>query len=379
MTRSLLALAFALSLSACAPSADDPASADATVFVARLGADTVAVERVVRDARGIDVTLITRVPATQRTEARIDLDGESRMVGYTSQTRDAGGQVVQTLSMTRDGDSVRVQAGDASRRAFAAGPDALPFVEYAHAAFDLALQRGTSGTLPMATNRSILDFAITRHGQTATVRHPSRGAMAVTLGPDGGLDTLDAAETTRKLFVTRAPGFDVDAFERRAAALDADGRGIGALSGRAEEQATVDGATITLDHGQPSLRGRQVWGTVVPYGSLWRTGADRATHLTTDRPLVLGEGANALRLGAGTVTLFSVPEANGGVLVVNGQTGQNGNSYDQTQDIGRIPFTLEMLTTPVEQLEIVAEPDGDRGRLVIRWGDRALSVPFRVE
>ncbi len=378
MPRSLLALAFILTFSACAPTTDDSANADATVFVARLGADTVAVERVVRDASGADVTLITRVPTTQRTEARIDLDADSQMLGYTSETRDAGGQVIQTLSITRDGDSVRVQAGDASPRAFAAGLDALPFVEYAHASFDLALQRGTNGTLPMATNRSILDFTLTRHGQTATVRHPSRGAMAVTLGPDGGLDTLDAAETTRKLLVTRAPGFDVDAFERRAAALDAGGRGIGALSGRAETQATINGATITIDHGQPSLRGRQVWGSVIPYGNLWRTGADRATHLTSDRPIVLGEGANALRIPAGTVTLFSVPEANG-VLIVNEQTGQNGNSYDQTQDVGRVPFTLETLTTPVEQLEIVAEPNGNGGRLVIRWGNRALSVPLRVE
>ncbi|MDT7858399.1 DUF2911 domain-containing protein [Rubrivirga sp. S365] len=348
------------------------------MFVARLGADTVAVERVVRDARGLDVTLVTRVPTTQRTEARLDLDADGRMLAFTSETRGAGGEAVRAVRMTRDGDSLRVGDGT-STRALAAGPDALPFVEYAHAPFDLALRRGTDGTLPMATGRSVLDFTVTRDGRTATVRHPFRGPMAVTLGPDGGLATLDAAETTRKLVVTRAPGFDVDAFQRRAAALDAAGRGIGPLSGRAEAQSAVAGAEITVDHGQPSLRGRQVWGTVVPYGRVWRTGADRATHLTTSRPLVFGRGADAVRVPAGTVTLFSVPEADGGVLVVNGQTGQNGNAYDPARDLGRVPFELDALAEPVERLEIVAEPDGDGGRLVVRWGDQTRSVPFRVE
>ncbi len=105
----------------------------------------------------------------------------------------------------------------------------------------------------------------------------------------------------------------------------------------------------------------------------------RATHLTTDRALVLGSGSNELRIPAGSVTLFAEPEAGGGMLIVNRQTGQNGNSYDPAQDLGRIPLVLERLATHVERLEIVAEPAGQGGRLVVRWGDRALSVPFRVE
>lgn len=379
-----------LALSACATTAPRQQSSvgapsepnDATIFVAKLGADTVAVERIVRDARGLVMTLITRVPTTQRTVARMDLDAEGRMLAYMSETSDAKGQVLRTVHMTRDGDSLRVVAAagsERSQRALAAGPDALPFVEYAHAPFDVALRRGTTGALPMVTERAVLGFTVEREGRNATVRHPFRGPMAVTLGSSGELATLDAAETTRKLVVSHAPGLDVAAFMRRAAALDAAGRGAGPLSGRAETEAAVAGATIALDHGQPSLRGRQVWGSVVPYGRVWRTGADRATHLTTDRPLLLGSGPSALRIPAGSVTLFSIPEADGGTLIVSRQTGQNGNSYDPAQDLGRVSFALEQLSNPVEQLEIAAEPAGQNGRLVIRWGERALSVPFRVE
>lgn len=383
MPRYLLLVLLAATLAACEsavpPAGQSASDSDMALFVARLGADTVAVERVRRGARGAEVTLITRVPATQRMEARLDLDADSRMLAFSSETRGADGQLLRSLRMTRDGDSLLVQADDAAPRMLAAGPDALPFIEYAHAPFDVALRRGTDGALPMVMGRSVREFTVTQEGETATVRHPSRGPMAVTLTPGGGIATLDAAETTRKLIVTRAPGLDMDAFERRAAALDEAGQGLGALSGRAETQTTVDGATISLDHGQPSLRGRQVWGTVVPYGTVWRTGADGATHLTTDRPLVLGTGTSAVRIPAGSVTLFSIPEEDGGMLIVNGQTGQNGNRYDAAQDLGRIPFELESVASPVEQLEIDAEPKDDGGRLVLRWGDRALSVPFRVE
>ncbi|HEX8385063.1 MAG TPA: DUF2911 domain-containing protein, partial [Rubricoccaceae bacterium] len=199
---------------------------------------------------------------------------------------------------------------------------------------------------------------------------------------DGRLVALDASETTRKLVVSRALDADVDAAALRYAALDAAGRGLGPLSGRAEATVTLGGATVTVDHGQPALRGRDVWGTVVPWGRVWRTGADRATHLTATRDLVLGaaEGAT-LRVPAGTHTLYTVPEPDGGALVVSRQTGQNGASYDASQDHGRVPLAVRTLGAPVERLEVAVEPGaggGPDGRLVVRWGLRELSVPVRV-
>ena len=380
MPRALLASSLAVVLAACAPTAPrvDVAPDAATIFVARLGADTVAVERVVRDAQGVNVTLVTRVPTAQRTEARLDLDPAGRMLAYASETRDADGAGCRTTwTADRAGDSLRVQAGDAAPRMLAASRDALPFVEYAHASFDLALRRGTDGPLPMATERSVLDFTVTQDGQAATVRHPFRS--------DGGHGRSrrgarhpHAAETTRKPWLARA--------RARRRCVHAPGRR--ARRRRSRDRTPLGTCRDAGDRGgrddhprpRPAVAPRAAGvGHRRPLRQRLAHRRGRRTHLTTDRPLVLGRGASTLRIPAGTVTLFSVPQADGGVLIVNGQTGQNGNRYDPTQDLGRVLFALDPLAAPVERLEIVAEPDGDGGRLVIRWGDRALSVPFRTE
>jgi hypothetical protein len=66
--------------------------------------------------------------------------------------------------------------------------------------------------------------------------------------------------------------------------------------------------------GRPAQRGREVFGGLVPYGEIWRTGADLATHLSTDRPLRLGRE----RLPAGSYSMFTIPEPDGWTLVLSG-------------------------------------------------------------
>jgi hypothetical protein len=162
------------------------------------------------------------------------------------------------------------------------------------------------------------------------------------------------------------------------AVADAAGRGVGALSGRAEVTATVAGATITLDHGTPSKRGREIWGRLVPFGQVWRTGANQATGFTTDRALVLGSGPDTLAVAAGAYTLFSIPERDGGILIVNRQTGQAGTAYDAAHDLGRVPLMARPLAEPVEVFTIAVTADGDGGLLRLQWDGRELVVPFRV-
>ncbi len=212
-----------------------------------------------------------------------------------------------------------------------------------------------------------------------TVTHPSRGPMAVTADARGQLVALDAGATTRKVTVRRVPDVDVEGFAQRAAAADAAGRSFGALSGRAEARATVGAATVAVDYGQPLRRGREVWGALVPWGEVWRTGANRATHIETDRPLVLGEGDGALAVPAGRYTLYTVPQPDGGILIVNRQTGQGGTTYDAGQDLGRVPLTRSPLGEAVEAFTISVEPTGPgSGRLALQWDRDEFAVPFAV-
>ena len=120
------------------------------------------------------------------------------------------------------------------------------------------------------------------------------------------------------------------------------------------------------------MRGRKIVGGLVPYGRVWRTGADAATTLTTDAPLNIG-GAS---VPAGKVTLYTLPSAQGWKLIINKQTGQWGTEYDEKQDLGRIPMTVSKTSAPVEQLtiEIADTPAG--GELRLSWENTLAVVPF---
>lgn len=385
----LLALAPSLLIAGCA-SADRPGGAPATgadgAFVTLLGTDTLAVERFTRTPAGMEATVVLRAPRTTVTHYRLDLDPSGALQRYEATTRlpgDAPGAApVRREVAVRDGDSLRVTVtGEGARTAAVpAAAGALPFVDMAHWPFELVVERAVAAgrdTLvqPLFTDRGPLDFRVgVREGGRVHLTHPLRGTMTVQADPEGRLLSLDAGETTRKVTVTRVAAVDIDGLARRFAALDAAGRPFGALSGRGEARGVVGGATLTVDYGRPAMRGREVWGALVPWGQVWRTGANLATHLTTDRDLVVG----GLAVPAGRYTLYSVPAPDGGVLIINRQTGQGGTTYDAAQDLGRVPLTRTALAEPVELFTITVDPTPTGGALRLQWDRTELSVPFTV-
>jgi hypothetical protein len=144
--------------------------------------------------------------------------------------------------------------------------------------------------------------------------------------------------------VERTRWLDLDRLTADFAARDAAGKGLGTLSPRSAARIRVGEANVWLDYSRPSLRGRPSWGGLVPFGEVWRLGANDATHLSTDRPLQLG----TLALEPGTYTLFLLPEAaDRWTLIVNRRTGMSGLDYTGGADVGRISMTVEMVQRPV--------------------------------
>ena len=126
----------------------------------------------------------------------------------------------------------------------------------------------------------------------------------------------------------------------------------------------LDGANISIEYGRPALKGRTIGTDVAPFGQVWRTGADEATTLKTDKMLMFG----SMHLAPGTYTLYTLPTAQGWQLIVNKQTGQWGTVYDQKQDAGRAPMTIGKTTAPVEELTISIDDTPAGGTLRIEWG-----------
>ncbi len=136
---------------------------------------------------------------------------------------------------------------------------------------------------------------------------------------------------------------------------------------------TIAGAHISIEYGRPSLKGRSET-EMMPPGKEWRTGADEATTLKSDKPLKFG----TLLIPAGTYTLYTVPGPDQWQLVVSKKTGQWGIPYPAGQDLGRTPMKVSKTSAPVEQLTFSIEPSPGGGTLRIEWGTTSATAPFTV-
>jgi Protein of unknown function (DUF2911) len=135
----------------------------------------------------------------------------------------------------------------------------------------------------------------------------------------------------------------------------------------------IGGAKVTVQYGRPYKKGRAIFGALVPYDQVWRTGADEATTLTTDGDLMIG----ALRVPKGSYALFTVPGKTEWTLVVNKTAKQWGAfSYGAKDDLGRVPMKVGATAAPVEQFTIEIQPAGERkATLKLSWDKLAASVP----
>ena len=137
---------------------------------------------------------------------------------------------------------------------------------------------------------------------------------------------------------------------------------------------TVDGANISITYGRPFLKGRAE-AKLMPPGREWRTGADEATTLTTDKNLMFGN----VHLTPGTYTLYTVPGETEWQLVISKKTGQWGIPYPGAgEDLGRAPMTVTKNPTPVEQLTISIDDTSAGGDLSIAWGTQKATIAFMV-
>ena len=138
---------------------------------------------------------------------------------------------------------------------------------------------------------------------------------------------------------------------------------------------------MTIDYGQPHARGRTIFGGLVPFGEVWRLGANWATSLSLDVNVRIGE----LDVPRGLYTLFLLPREDGADLIVNRQTRQWGTDYDPSLDLGRTPLRRRSLAETAHSLIVTLEPvspqeadERPAGTLRIAWGEVELTTEWRV-
>jgi len=133
---------------------------------------------------------------------------------------------------------------------------------------------------------------------------------------------------------------------------------------------------ITTDYSSPRMKGRKIFGELVPFGEVWRTGANDATTFVTTAAVSVGGTA----VPAGSYTIFTVPAADKWTLIVNKKTGEWGIPYKyESDELARIPMTVSKTNAPVENFTITYDKAGSGCTLRMEWENTRATVDISAK
>lgn len=367
-------------------------------IVTRLGVDTVAIERYMRSSDKLEGDLVLRYPRVRTIHYVADLGPRGEIKSMTAVARRPNtdptaapatrivmqfGDTLAVISVERNGTADTTAGG---RKTFRGGVAPMLGVEpTSYGVYEQLLSSARLG-------RDSAAFALIAPGAGPTPsiilrrRGPDSVAFTSTFFPGwtevaqvdsrGRINGVDATATTIKTIAQRVPNLDVDNLVKSWAATEAARGGMmGQMSPPDTTRATIGGANLTVAYSRPLKRGRVIFGNVVPWNQVWRTGANAATIFTTDKDLVFGTTV----VPAGKYTLWTLPTPSGAKLIFNSETGQWGTDYHSARDFASVALTTKQVSPPVEQFVIGVVPQGPGGMLRFSWDDKEFAVPFTVK
>ncbi len=362
-----------------------PADAqEAANFVLRIGNDTVAVERYTRSATEVNGRQLLRTPRATIREYSARLDGAGHPTAIEIRIYRPGETTPMTraeVRMMADSARVTLHQGDSTRvMTLPATRGAIPFLGYSVGLYEIPLASFRRGASASATSTllplgSTTPYQLTiggADGDWLAVTNIA-GESRVQVDQQGRILRWDGTGSTLKLEGERLTQLDFDGMVEGFLTRERNGQALGSLSPRDSVVASVAGTAVRVDYSRPGRRGRTIAGGVVPWGSVWRTGANAATLISFDRDVLLGDA----RVPAGSYSLWTLPTPEGWTLIVNSQTGQWGTDHDTARDLVRVPMRSEPPADRPEQFTIAVRPDGDGGRLTLTWDDVHVWVPVR--
>jgi hypothetical protein len=353
-------------------------SAQEGAFIARLGVDTTAIEWF-RHADGrIEGGLLVRSPRVVRRTYVYLLSPDGRIAqaqqASVALNAPAGSPPILHATATFAGDSAVVvmqrPAGTQTVRA-AVPADAVTVVGDSWLGMETMVARsrrsGADSTRYRtwqvgATTLGWIDvvrigpdsFRIADENETHVARVDQQGHL------------LSASRPVQQFTLERTtPPADFERIAQAWAEREQRSGPLVAMSPRDTVRATVGAAAITVDYSRPSKRGRTIFGGVVPWGQVWRTGANAATQLTTDRALNIG----GTSLPAGSYAVTTIPSFGGWTLIL----ARDG------REMLRAPMQVGTLPSPVEVFTISVTPRGQGGLLNLEWDTTRASIGFTVK
>jgi len=361
---------------------------DSGAFVVRLGTDTVALEQYTRTATQLRGEYVVRTPRSLHRIYTADLNPDGTVRRWELVTHNIGGgpgPMETKASVDFSGDTavmVSPQGDGTVTSKFAVPRGTFPFLIYGYGLLEhmgrwaratgkdsvrftaLASANQTSGGYIRKRGGDTLVFMLDE-GQLAGV-----GPFTFRLDRQGHLTWLTGKGSTLQVEVQR-----VASVPMAQATQSFANRPLGQLSPRDTTRANLQGVDVWIDYSRPLKRGREIFGNIVPWNAVWRTGANAATQLSAAGDIVIGDGGAAQVVRAGKYTLWTLPTPTGWKVIINKQTGQWGTEYNRELDLIRIDAKVETLATPVEQLTISFEPANKGSILAITWDRTRVLVP----
>jgi len=352
-------------------------------FIVLLGRDTLAIEKYTRTADRLQGEQVVRSPRTVHRIYTVSFGPggvTQRFELVTHNVSGAPGPLETRATMAFAGESVvtTVPRGDSTFTIRAkVGPGALPYLGQAFGLVEEVARRARAAGGDRYTTAMLalgdtdpLPVTVTRRGtDSLTFMLGGIGPLRARVDERGTLLGVSGIGGTAQIIVERVGGnLDFDALGKSFAS-----RSLGTLSPPDSVRANVAGAALSVRYSRPSARGRVIFGNVVPWNQVWRTGANEATVFETSGDLLIG----GTTVPAGKYTLWTIPARDAWKLIINRNTGQWGTDYNAQYDLARLDMRVEALPLAVERFTIAIDSEGSgRGVLKLEWERTRASIPF---
>lgn len=369
-------------------------------IITRLGVDTVAIERYTRASNKLEGDLVLKYPRVGVFHYVADLGPSGEITSMTTSVRPASASPASVpfrQIVSRFGDTLAVIGVQRNGAADTAASGNKVF--HGRVAPMLGVEPTSYGVYEqlLASAKSwpagdSVSYALIAPGRGPTpdiiLRHRGLDSVSFTstffpgwtevarIDSHGRILGVDSRATTVKTVAQRVPTLDFDGVVKSWAAAEvAKGGPMGQMSPPDTVKTMVGGANIAVAYSRPFKRGRVIFGQVVPWNQVWRTGANAATMFTTDKDLLFGSTV----VPAGKYTLWTLPTPTGAKLIINSETGQWGTDYHADKDFTRLDLNTRQVSPPVDQFVIGVAPASSGGVLRFAWDDREYSIPFTVK
>jgi hypothetical protein len=198
------------------------------------------------------------------------------------------------------------------------------------------------------------------------------GLFTLYLNERGKVASIDAIGSSYNVKATIVPSLNLDSLILQYINREQQFGPLGFAKERDSVQVAISNTSIKIDYSRPSMKGRVIFGDVVPWNRHWRTGANRATKITINHPLDF----NGKMLPAGEYSIFTMPSQAGWAMMFNKEANIWGTDYNSAHDVLRVPMQVEQLKEPVELMTIEVVPTAKGGVINIIWERTKASAHF---